>query len=864
LLRAIGVSVDALEPVERDRYLDLAVFPDGALIPESVIEKLWAPMAAADIREFIDHCVDRSLARRMNGGLRLHDLQRDYTVSQRSPLEPLHRKLVESLRTDAPSGWSTFGDQTLSHPTLGDQYVFERLPWHLQQAHLSQELDSLLYDPSWLQRKLIATDPSAVIADFSLVPSCALASKVAATIRLSTHALIRNPAELAAQLLGRISLERDTDVARFRTKLTRAVPASSLAPLSPTLTAVSGPLLRTIGPFESEIQQMVVSSDFSVAALQLFAFGEDYSRHCRVALWDLRTFRELHSFEAHDESMYALTLGSDGSTVVTSGTDNSGKRNSLRLWDVATGTLQLEIACKLAFSAMHPLGRNQILCDESESMAVFDLQTGTFQAEHTFGPVRSGGCRPLPDGRHAVVVDWQGGLQLLEIDTGREVWSSAGHARYGASLALSASGAELAVAGEHNVVDILDVHTGTKLRQLKGRDYPITALAMAGDSVVVGMNDGAVELLGSGAPVTHYEHERRITSIFVSPDTQQVVTASTDNTLKVWDIGRLSAPPTDRPHTETVMQVAFTPSGETALSIAGDGLCIIWNPKEASERATIKLGGWVNDMVVLDETHALTCSSDTTLRKLDLKKAKIVAAERNEHDGSYQALTLVNKGRQAVAAFHIDDWQDQTYGLTLWDVAQLKSRQAAIDGGAARPVYGYRLTWSEDLQLGVTPGQRGTLSWRVDEKRPVPVGVIPCGESEHATAIPGTRRVGVITPDALEVWELDPTALIHRTSVLGAHRIAASAQPSFLAVGSKDGAVRLFKSDTLELVAQFTIDARISACALSRDARIVMIGDDNGRVHFLQVHSDWFHDSQPATPAAKPRRRRLTKAPRRA
>ncbi|MEJ1965474.1 MAG: NB-ARC domain-containing protein [Gammaproteobacteria bacterium] len=853
LLRAIGVSVDALEPAARDRYLELAVFADGALIPESIMEKLWAPMAAADVRDLVDLWVDRSLARRMGGGLRLHDLQRDYVVNRRSPLEPLHRQLVEALRGSAPGGWSSLG-----HQTPGDQYVFERLPWHLQQARLDPELDSLLSDPAWLEAKLRATDASALIGDFSLVPSSTLATKLADSVRLSMHALARNPAELTAQLLGRITPEGNADVAAFRSKLAAAVPANSLAPLSPTLTGAGGPLLRTLGPFESDIEQIAVSADFSLAALKLFSFGENYSRHCKVRLWDLSALRELRSFDAYDNLMAALTLSSDGSTVVTSG-DDIGKGSSLRLWDTATGTLRREIACEGSMSEMHPLpGRHQILCDDADGVAVLDLQTGAFQAKHVVEPVRSGGCVPLPDGRHAVVADWQGGLRLLEIGTWREIWRSAGHAHYGTPMALSASGAELAVAGAEHVVDILDVRTGRKLRRLEGRNYPITALAMVADTVVVGMNDGAVELRGSGIPVTYYEHENRVTAILVSPDARQVVTAANDKTLKIWDVARLNVPPAVRPHTHTVMQVAFTPNGKTALSVAGDGLCILWDPQKALSRTTIKLEGWVQDMAVLDDTHALICSSDTTLRTLDLKKGKVLAVEHARRDDSYQALTLVNGGRQAVAAFHIDDGQEQTYGLTLWNVAPLKSLHAAIDGGVSRPVHGYRLAWSEELQLGITPDHRGTGLWRVDKERPMLVDTIPCGGSEHATAIPGTRRVAVVTTDALEVWALDPIALIQRTPVPAAHRVAASVSPSFLVVGSRDGAVRLLKSETLETVAQFTIDAAISACAVSRDARVVMIGDDNGRVHFLRVHSDWLAASAPATsaPSAEKTRRR--------
>jgi NB-ARC domain len=41
LLRAIEVSVERLEPVDRERYLDLAVFPEDQPLSESALSVLW-------------------------------------------------------------------------------------------------------------------------------------------------------------------------------------------------------------------------------------------------------------------------------------------------------------------------------------------------------------------------------------------------------------------------------------------------------------------------------------------------------------------------------------------------------------------------------------------------------------------------------------------------------------------------------------------------------------------------------------------------------------------------------------------------------------------------------------------------------
>jgi hypothetical protein len=41
LLRAIDVSVEGLESADRERYLDLAVFPEDQSIPERALSVLW-------------------------------------------------------------------------------------------------------------------------------------------------------------------------------------------------------------------------------------------------------------------------------------------------------------------------------------------------------------------------------------------------------------------------------------------------------------------------------------------------------------------------------------------------------------------------------------------------------------------------------------------------------------------------------------------------------------------------------------------------------------------------------------------------------------------------------------------------------
>src|SRR5262249_43562828 len=134
LLRALEVSVEALEPEEKDRYLELAVFPEEASVPESVLETLWAPtgLSGADFRDLAQKLVSRSLVQRdREGRLGLHDLQRDY-LRHTMAGEPsqLHGRLVDAYAALCPKGFA-------SGPN--DGYFFQHLVSHLQKAGRLEE-----------------------------------------------------------------------------------------------------------------------------------------------------------------------------------------------------------------------------------------------------------------------------------------------------------------------------------------------------------------------------------------------------------------------------------------------------------------------------------------------------------------------------------------------------------------------------------------------------------------------------------------------------------------------------------------------------------------------------------------------------
>jgi tetratricopeptide (TPR) repeat protein len=138
LLKALLVSVDALEPEPRRRYFDFAVFPPAAAVPELALETLWEPegLSRADTHDLVALLVARSLLRQDERGLlSLHDLQRDLITTEAGDPVALHRRWLSAYARRCPDGWPSGPD---------DGYFHDHLAWHLVRAGEHADLYALI------------------------------------------------------------------------------------------------------------------------------------------------------------------------------------------------------------------------------------------------------------------------------------------------------------------------------------------------------------------------------------------------------------------------------------------------------------------------------------------------------------------------------------------------------------------------------------------------------------------------------------------------------------------------------------------------------------------------------------------------
>jgi hypothetical protein len=136
LYASIAVSVNALDPTARARYLRLAVLLEDMPAPKVLLRALWGG-EERDVRLTASLFVDRSLAQRdAEGNIRLHDFQLDYVRGEHEDPAALafeHSALLRSLHVVRP------------HPEQFASQMAGRLLAHAAQpgiASFVEELDA--------------------------------------------------------------------------------------------------------------------------------------------------------------------------------------------------------------------------------------------------------------------------------------------------------------------------------------------------------------------------------------------------------------------------------------------------------------------------------------------------------------------------------------------------------------------------------------------------------------------------------------------------------------------------------------------------------------------------------------------------
>lgn len=279
------------------------------------------------------------------------------------------------------------------------------------------------------------------------------------------------------------------------------------------------------------------------------------------------------------------------------------------------------------------------------------------------------------------------------------------------SLELSDDGQLLAVAvdGGRSRIELfrLETEEPQKIRELLGHGGAIHSLRFSQDQkrLLSASEDQTARLwtlFSDEAPVAFYGHFEAVHSAAFSNDESLIVTASADGSARIWDprtgaeAGRFQA------HSGTIYDAIFLPGDTHVASGGADGQILIWPV--------------VIDRQVLDSESAVKAKrrfadQQVNLVKQLLQEETVPSAQQfitlAAHDGAVRSLTLAASGQLLVSG-----GDDAT--IRVWDPRRAEPKLAAAANDAATP------RWLETLRRRAEPSQshpgllatlRGHGSW---------------------------------------------------------------------------------------------------------------------------------------------------------
>ncbi|XP_038170517.1 apoptotic protease-activating factor 1 [Arvicola amphibius] len=544
---AMSISVEMLREDIKDYYTDLSILQKDVKVPTKVLCVLW-DLETEEVEDILQEFVNKSLLFCDRNGKSfcyyLHDLQIDFlTEKNRSQLQDLHRKMVTQFQR-------YYQPHALSPDQEGCMYWYNFLAYHMASANMHKELRALMFSLDWIKAKTELVGPAHLIHEFVEYrhildeKDCAVCENFQEFLSLNGHLLGRQPFPNIVQL-GLCEPETSEVYQQAKLQAKQEVDSGGLYLEWINKKTIKNLSRLVVRPHTDAVYHACFSQD----GQRIASCGADRT----LQVFKAETGEKLLEVKAHEDEVLCCAFSSDDSYIATCSVDKK-----VKIWDSATGKLvhtydehsEQVNCCHFTNKSSHLL-----LATGSSDFFLKLWDLNQKECRNTmFGHTNSvNHCRFSPNDELLASCSADGTLKLWDVRSANEERSinvkrfflSPEDPQEDAEVMVqccswSADGSEIFVAARNKIL-LFDIHTSDLLAEIHTGHHctiqycdfsPYDHLA------VVALSQYCVELwnIDSRLKVADCRgHLSWVHGVMFSPDGSSFLTASDDQTIRVWE-----------------------------------------------------------------------------------------------------------------------------------------------------------------------------------------------------------------------------------------------------------------------------------------------------------------------------------------
>jgi WD40 repeat protein len=236
-----------------------------------------------------------------------------------------------------------------------------------------------------------------------------------------------------------------------------------------------------------------------------------------------------------------------------------------------------------------------------------------------------------PDAKYVIASTFEGDVIIWNLRTGRQHAEVFG-IRGGPVRALAVLGDDIAMGFDDGSVAILDIESAKIKLRREGDGNQVTALGVAHDQSLVftGSSEGLIRSLSVktlGDLCEQRLHQNWITAVSLTPDGKYGMSSSVDGSIAIWGTNTLELRQRIRPNSGRIGAVISSEDGQFAIGGCEDCTIRIWNLATGTETRTLRGHiGEVRALALLSGQQVVSCSTDTTVRMWDIARVPVKEA----------------------------------------------------------------------------------------------------------------------------------------------------------------------------------------------------------------------------------------------